>query len=207
MPIVTRRDFFRTGAGIAAGLAMGRMGTAAASRSLGYLRPGGAVSPGEWWAGGGPREAPPVVTMVSPGEPGERLALDGTVYGADGLTPLSGVTVYVYQTDARGLYNPEGKFGVAHRLRGWANTDDHGRYEFHTIKPGHYPSHVAPAHIHMTVCRRDMPEWWLPEVRFEGDPLLNAADYQTSQIDQQFGNVRPVTIRNGELRCTRDLRL
>ena len=80
------------------------------------------MPPGEWWAGGGPRDAAPACTIVRPEEPGERLILSGTVYVRDGRIPLSGVTVYVYQTDVHGLYNPEGKFGVPHRIRGWANT-------------------------------------------------------------------------------------
>ncbi len=117
------------------------------------------------------------------------------------------MTVYVYQTDVRGLYNPDGKHGVPHHIRGWANTDEHGRYEFRTIKPGLYPNRTSPAHIHMTVCRQDMPEWWLPEVRFEGDRLLTPDDYRASSADGRFGNVRPLHVRDGILHCTRDVRL
>jgi protocatechuate 3,4-dioxygenase beta subunit len=133
--------------------------------------------------------------------------LSGTVYGRDGRTPVPGVTVYVYQTDVRGLYNPEGVSGVPHRIRGWANTDRSGRYEFHTIKPGLYPNRRTPAHIHRTVSRQDLPEWWLPEVRFEGEPLVTAAELQASVADGRFGNVRPLLERGGRLHCTRDLRL
>ena len=52
-----------------------------------------------------------------------------------------------------------------------------------------------------------MPEWWLPEVRFEGDPLLTPADSQISSAAGRFGNIRPLVTRAGTLFCTRDLRL
>ena len=77
-----------------------------------------ARAPGEWWAGGGPRLAPSSSRDCRPRRAGGSADLSGTVYGDDGRTALSGVTVYVYQTDVRGLYNREGRFGVPHRIRG-----------------------------------------------------------------------------------------
>ena len=203
---MSRRRFLQTGAGIA-GLALTGTVRGVAQSPDGWVRPGGLVPRGEWWAGGGPREAAHSSTLVLPDEPGERLVLSGTVFGADGRTPMPGVTVYVYQTDIHGRYNPEAKYGVPHRIRGWVNTDRTGFYEFHTIKPGLYPNRTTPAHLHMTVSRRDMPEWWLPEVRFEGEPLVTLAETQASAADGRFGNVRPLAARDGRLRCTRDLRL
>jgi protocatechuate 3,4-dioxygenase beta subunit len=120
---------------------------------------------------------------------------------------MRGVTVYVYQTDVRGLYNPEGKYGVPHRIRGWANTDEQGYYQFTTIKPGHYSNRMTPTHIHMTVCRDDMPEWWLPEVRFEGDPLLTNEDYRVSRSRGRFGQIRPLVRQREALHCVYDARL
>jgi protocatechuate 3,4-dioxygenase beta subunit len=203
---VTRRRFLQTGAGIG-GLALTERVSSAVQSTAGKTRPGGLVHPGDWWAGGGPRQAAHSSTIVQPDEPGERLVLSGTVYAADGRTPLPGVTVYVYQTDVHGLYNPEGKYGVPHRIRGWVNTDRDGFYEIHTIKPGLYPNRTTPAHIHMTVSRQDMPEWWLPEIRFEGEPLVTPAESQASATEGRFGNIRPVVARGGRLYCARDLRL
>lgn len=96
---------------------------------------------------------------------------------------------------------------MPHRIRGWVNTDRNGFYEFHAVKPGLYPNRTTPAHIHLTVCRHDMPEWWLPEVRFEGDPLVTAAESQASAADGRFGNIRPLVARGARSSCTRDLRL
>jgi protocatechuate 3,4-dioxygenase beta subunit len=206
-PVAGRRSFLRT-TGFATGFALAlgpRIGEAAEPP---FARPGGPVPRGESWAGGGVRDAAAVVSLVGPDEPGTRLVLSGTVFGADGRTAMPGVTVYVYQTDARGLYNREGRNGVPHRIRGWARTDEAGRYQFFTIKPGHYPDRTIPAHIHMTVSSDRLDEWWLPEVRFEGDPLLGAADYRLSAADGRFGNVRPLVAGpDGALRCTRNLRI
>ncbi len=169
-------------------------------------RPGGRVPDGASWAGGGPRVAPSAVAIVTADEPGDRMVLSGRVVAADG-SAIAGMTIYVYQTDALGLYNPEGRYGAAHRIRGWACTDRNGRYEFATIRPGHYPGRSTPAHVHMTVCSDSMPEWWLPEVRFEGDPLISAEEHEASRRYGRFGNVRPLQRGGGVLRCTRDLLL
>lgn len=172
-----------------------------------WQRPGGPVPEGEWWAGGGQRMAPSTVEIVSPSEPGERLMLSGRIVDRDGR-PARAITVYVYQTDVLGLYYREGRQDAGSRLRGWARTDDQGRYEFATIRPGHYPGRTIPAHIHMTVSSDSMREWWVPEVRFEGDPFITAVEHARSTRDGAYGNVRRLERdKAGVLRCTRDLRL
>jgi protocatechuate 3,4-dioxygenase beta subunit len=203
----TRRTFLYAGACGIGGFALAGTEGRALQSSAAWNRPGGLVPPGEWWAGGGPRLAPSSGVIVGQDEPGQRLILSGTVYGGDGRTALAGVTVYVYQTDLQGLYNREGRFGAPHRIKGWANTEAQGRFEFTTIRPGHYPNRSSPAHIHMTVCRRDIPEWWLPETRFQGDPLLTAADGDAAVRDGRFSSVQGLLERDGYWRCTRDVRL
>jgi len=203
----TRRTFLSAGALGVGGLVLAGAEGQAHQLSATWNRPGGLVPAGEWWAGGGPQLARSSSEIVSRDEPGQRLIVSGTVYGDDGRTALPGVTVYVYQTDRQGLYNRERRFGAPHRIKGWANTDELGRYEFITIRPGHYPNRTSPAHIHMTVCRRDIPEWWLPEIRFQGDPLLTDADYAAAARDGRFSNVQALVQRDGHWRCTRDVRL
>ena len=62
--------------------------------------------------------------------------------------------LYVYQTDAKGLYSPAAGQTQGRRhghLRGWMKTDRMGRYEFRTVRPASYPGRDVPAHIHPVV--------------------------------------------------------
>ena len=45
------------------------------------------------------KNAPAKIAVTSKEEPGERLIVTGRVLGPDGKTPISGVSLYVYQTD------------------------------------------------------------------------------------------------------------
>ncbi len=84
-------------------------------------------------------------------EPGVPLVISGTVVAADGTTPVAGVVVYAYHTDAMGYYRKAqtgdtGERGP--RLRGWVRTDAEGHFEFTTIHPAPYPHRDVPAHVH-----------------------------------------------------------
>ena len=131
----------------------------------------------------GTAEAPdnldPSVTIAGEGEPGERLVIRGVVYEPDGETPADGVILYVYHTNAEGIYEKRGdETGNGRRhghLRGWLETDTAGRYEILTIRPGSYPGRDAAQHIHVTVQEPDgTPEYWIPSFKFADDPHLDA---------------------------------
>ncbi|MDQ2920818.1 MAG: hypothetical protein M3R52_04270 [Acidobacteriota bacterium] len=48
---------------------------------------------------------PPSRIVIPPvGEPGEPLVIFGTVYKEDGKTPADGILIYVYHTNAAGIY-------------------------------------------------------------------------------------------------------
>lgn len=115
-------------------------------------------------------------TITTDGEP---LVLDGTVYLPDGKTPAADIIVYAYHTNPEGVYPTRGdETGWARRhgfMRGWVKTDADGRYRFRTIRPGSYPGRSAAAHIHMTVKEPDRREYWIDEIVFEDDPLVDAA--------------------------------
>ena len=117
--------------------------------------------------------------IASPSEPGERLVLRGRVLQSDGVTPASGIVVYAHQTNAEGVYaggTPETEWSRRHgRLRGWVRTGADGRYEFHTIKPGRYPSRTDPAHIHLFVVEPGRRPYWIDDVVFAGEPGVDAA--------------------------------
>ncbi len=98
---------------------------------------------------------------------------------------LEGVIVFAYHTDRTGVYNRPGVRDW--RLKGWAKTDEQGRFEFRAIRPGSYPGlRPPPAHIHVTIDGPGLPRRWTEEIEFADDPLL--ADK---------AHALPVTTRNG----------
>jgi protocatechuate 3,4-dioxygenase beta subunit len=114
------------------------------------------------------------VELAAASEPGERLVITGEIHRADGR-PAAGLTLYLYQTNVKGIYAKRGDEtgnGVRHGyLRGWLRTDERGRYEIDTIRPGSYPNSTQVAHIHVTVLDAGM-EYALDDFVFDGDPHL-----------------------------------
>lgn len=123
-----------------------------------------------------PEMLSPRARIAPAGEPGEPMRIVGTVTRADG-SPAPGIVVYAYHTDARGIY-PEPERPVAPaadrhgRLRGWASTDEEGRYRFDTIRPAGYPDSEIPAHVHMHIIEPGCCTYYLDSIEFEDDPLL-----------------------------------
>lgn len=105
-------------------------------------------------------------------EPGEALAIDGTVKTAAG-TPVAGVIVYAYQTNAAGLY-PKAKTRHG-ALRGFAITDKDGAYQFDTIRPASYPKSDIPQHVHMHVVEPGKCHYYIDDLLFTDDPMLTPA--------------------------------
>ncbi|HVK97229.1 MAG TPA: hypothetical protein VM368_05395, partial [Flavisolibacter sp.] len=94
--------------------------------------------------------------------------------------PAGGVILYVYHTNAKGVYPKLGSetgWGKRHGYyRGWIKTGADGQYTFYTSKPGHYPSRSDPAHIHFLVKEPDKNEYFISDINFDDDPLLTAQD-------------------------------
>jgi protocatechuate 3,4-dioxygenase beta subunit len=115
-------------------------------------------------------------TIASAAEPGERMEISGTIYQVDGKTPAPNVILYVYHTDAKGLYSPAPDEAAAARrhghLRGWMKTNERGEYKFASIRPAHYPNSRGPAHIHAIVKEPDKNEYWIDEYLFDDDPAV-----------------------------------
>lgn len=96
------------------------------------------------WSGQAQPAASHEITLTEKDEPGERLFVSGVVFG-EGKKPLRGVTVYVYQTDAKGYYTREDARDSDHpRIKGTMVTNGQGQYTFQTIKPGSYPNTRQP---------------------------------------------------------------
>jgi protocatechuate 3,4-dioxygenase beta subunit len=161
-------------------------------------------------AEGEPKEISSRAVLSAWGEPGPPLVVSGRVFAADGRTPVEGVTLYVYHTDARGLYSELDGNGQEPqpRIKGWVRTDREGRYEFQTTRPGSYPRGRNPAHIHAKASGAGYAERWLDDYLFEDDPFVTA-DVRARYKDLgDFSPVMKVTRGpDGVIRCARDIRL
>jgi protocatechuate 3,4-dioxygenase beta subunit len=118
-----------------------------------------------------PQNAPSSIVVAGKGEPGERLIVTGRV--TDGTKPLAGVSIYVFHTDANGLYTTDGhNSDETARLHGAMRSDANGRYRYETIRPGGYPTFPpAPAHVHYVV-RAPGYKPMMVELWFADDPAL-----------------------------------
>lgn len=145
--------------------------------------------------------------IAPPDAGGEPLVIEGRVSGADGA-PRAGIVVYAYQTDASGIY-PRHPRGIRHgRLRGWARTDDEGRYRFDTIRPGGYPDSGIPQHVHFHVVEPGRCTYWIGDLLFDDDPRLTPRE-RARAVDARGGSglASPARDADGAWRARRDIRL
>ncbi|MEL7262735.1 MAG: protocatechuate 3,4-dioxygenase subunit beta [Pseudomonadota bacterium] len=129
---------------------------------------------------------------------GERIRVYGRVMDETGRG-VPQTLVEIWQANAGGRYRhvkdtyfaplDDGFGGCGRTL-----TDDDGRYEFMTIKPGAYPwpnraNDWRPAHIHFSIFGHAFGQRLISQMYFEGDPLIDrcpiAATLQDrSQLDR-----------------------
>lgn len=148
--------------------------------------------------------------VATASEPGEKLEISGIVYQPDGKTPAAGIIIYLWQTDATGLYTPAANttgFARTHgHLRGWLKTNTKGEYKFTTIKPAPYPNDVIPAHIHPSVKEPDKNEYYVEDFLFDDDKLLNRQE--RAKLENRGGSgILRLTKRDGVLRGRRNITL
>lgn len=160
------------------------------------------------------------VARIAPAnEPGEAMRIEGAVVDRQGR-PAPGVIVYAYHTDAHGIYprveNAAGSTNATSsavaastrhgRLRGWALTDETGRYRFDTIRPAGYPDTSIPQHVHMHVIEPGRCTYYIDELRFEDDPRLTAEERGGAEGARGgSGIVMPRRDDAGLLIATRDI--
>lgn len=154
-----------------------------------------------------PGNAPWKTTIVAPGEAGEPLIVSGTIYAPDGRTPLEGINLFVYQTDATGVYTTSGGDNRNTRIHGLMRTNAQGKYEFRTIRPGSYPGSRNPQHIHAYVSGPGYPEYWIDEYHFSDDPFVTD-DMRGRSGKGNLSSILTLTRdSDGVLRGTRDINI
>lgn len=149
--------------------------------------------------------------LAPPQEPGAPMIIDGVVRDARGRV-VPGVIVYAYHTNQAGVY-PRARDVALHsaaarhgRLRGWARTDERGRYQFTTIRPGGYPGTDIPEHVHLHVIEPGRCTYYIDDVLFDDDPRLTAR-HRRQLLTGRGGNglAKPVRDPEGRWRVTRDI--
>jgi protocatechuate 3,4-dioxygenase beta subunit len=145
-----------------------------------------------------PANAPAQLRIAARDEPGTPLRITGTVVNSDGA-PVNNASLYVYQTDARGLYTNDNNARPAEsaRLHGWLRSDRNGRFEITTIRPGAYPNSRIPQHVHFVVNAQGYDER-IFEIVFDDDANVDArvrSEAQKSNSD--FSLCKPVKETNG----------
>ncbi len=122
------------------------------------------------------------LTRQHVGEPlGERIIVTGRVLDGHGR-PVRNSLIEIWQANAAGRYTHhldrhpaplDPNFSGAGRVL----TDNEGRYQFVTVKPGAYPwknHHNAwrPAHIHFSLFGESFRSRLITQMYFPGDPLF-----------------------------------
>ena len=129
---------------------------------------------------------------------GERIRVHGRVLDETGR-PVPQTLVEIWQANAGGRYRHikdtyfaplDPNFGGCGRTI----TDDDGRYEFMTIRPGAYPwpnraNDWRPMHIHFSVFGHAFGQRLITQMYFQGDPLIDlcpiaATIRDRSQLDR-----------------------
>lgn len=148
------------------------------------------------------------VRLAPVNEPGEPMELVLRFRNTSG-TPLRQLLVYVYHTNAAGLYVPAAGATGCLRFHGalhaWARPDSRGVVTVRSIRPGEYPRSTEPAHVHVVVQFPERRGFYLNDTMFEGDPRLTPAVRAAQQAPGGSGIVSAVRGDDGVWRATRDV--
>lgn len=149
------------------------------------------------------------IKIADGNEPGTRILVRGTIYGASGK-PEPNVKMFLYHTDAGGYYTRPVSNPRQARLHGTVWSDSLGQYAFETIKPGHYAdvSSPPPMHIHVHLEPAGLADHWVESYYFEADPKLRAEDINRVSGPGSFSNILRLTRgESGVMEGVRDFRI
>ena len=140
------------------------------------------------------------VSLLPPGEKGTPLHVEGRILGANGQ-PAAGARLYVYQTDATGIYsNPEHDDNTKPRLNARFLAGPDGRFAFDTIMPGQYPRSGPPAHIHLEVTPAGRAKEAF-EIVFEGDSRMTDGIRADAKAGKFYAICTPAAGAGGVKQC------
>ena len=134
--------------------------------------------------------SPKGISLWQPGDPGQRLFIDGSVLTPDGQG-IAGAILSVRQADANGVYHPD-------RYRADLVTDQDGRYAFGTVLPGQYAS---VKHIHVYV-QHDAYQPLQTEIVFMGDENLDESTQRRHGVFLEESTVEGETFFYGRFDIT-----
>ena len=128
--------------------------------------------------------------LVGPGVSGEQVTIQGRIQDGDGQ-PVSDALVEIWQANAHGQYahpeDPQDKpLEPGFKGFGRVTTDEEGRFQFTTIKPGRVPAPsggLQAPHINVTLFMRGMLKQLHSRIYFPGDPA-NADDSVLQRVPQ-----------------------
>lgn len=123
------------------------------------------------------------VNIVTKGEPGEPMAIEGRIFDVDGTTGLAGAKVTIYHTCQDGDYHRD-KTGKA-RLQATVETDREGRFAFQSIRPGAYPGGGVAQHVHIEIEAPNKSKR-VTEFHFMDDPQISASSKASAERQGKF---------------------
>ncbi len=150
-------------------------------------------------------EAPLRQDLTYAGLSGSVITLQGTVYGADCVTPLPNALVEIWHCNTEGEYDNDSS---AFRQRGKWYSDQNGKYSFKTILPGKYLNGqlYRPAHIHFRITEKNSREL-VSQLYFQGDPHIEKDPWASQE--KATRRILPIALEDtqGNLAVTFDIYL